>query len=70
MHVGPVNWPTVIGYRLMPGLYDRLAGPLVERVVLRGRRVPDTAGNVLEPRPQQEALRGPWTWYGRRKTRP
>lgn len=66
VHVGPVNWATVIGYRLMPGVYDRLAGPLVERVVLRGRPVPDTSGNVLEARPEQEALRGPWTWYGRR----
>lgn len=66
VHVGPANWVTVIGYRLAPALYDRLAGPLVDRVVLRGRRVPDSPGNVLAPRPDLESLRGRWTWYGRR----
>jgi NAD(P)-dependent dehydrogenase (short-subunit alcohol dehydrogenase family) len=65
VHVGPANRLTVIGFRLGPWLYDRMIGPLVQRVVLRGGPVPDSPGNVLEPRPEKESLRGGWRWYGR-----
>ena len=67
VHVGPANWLSVIGFRLMPGVYDRLAPQLVRRVVLRGPAVAPTEGNVVEPRPEREAPRGGWTWYGRRR---
>ncbi len=66
VHVGPANWLTVIGFRLMPGIYDRLAPLLVRRVVLRGPHVPDNSGNVASPVVELEAPRGGWTWYGRR----
>ena len=69
VHVGPANWLTVIGFRLMPGVYDRMAPLLVRRVVLRGRRTGPSSGNVLAPRPELEGRRGGWTWYGRRRRR-
>ncbi len=63
--VGPVNALAVLGFRLLPALYDRLAGPLVRRVVLRGpARRPDS-GNVLRPRPHAEGRSGGWTVAGR-----
>lgn len=65
VHVGPVNLLTVTGYRLLPGLYDRLVGPLVDRSALRGPLVADSAGNVHAPQPEVEGLRGGWTLAGR-----
>jgi NAD(P)-dependent dehydrogenase (short-subunit alcohol dehydrogenase family) len=63
--VGPANALAVLGFRLLPPVYDRLAGPLVRHVVLRGpARRPD-AGNVLRPRPHAERLSGGWTLGGR-----
>ncbi|WP_323792532.1 SDR family NAD(P)-dependent oxidoreductase [Nocardioides sp.] len=67
VHVGPANWLSVIGFRLMPGVYDRLAPLLVRRVVLRGPRVAATLGNVVDPQTSLEGPRGGWTWYGRRR---
>lgn len=65
VHVGPANLGAVAGFRLAPWAYDRLVGPLVDRVVLRGPTVADHAGNVLEAAPAGEALRGGWTRFGR-----
>lgn len=65
VHVGPVNRLAVIGYRLAPAIYDRLAPWLVERVVLRGPAAPTSEGNVFEATPSGEAARGGWTLTGR-----
>lgn len=64
-HVGPVNLPTVAGFRLTPALYDAIAPVLVRRVLLRGPQVAPHAGNVFTPTPDGEALRGGWTPAGR-----
>lgn len=69
VHVGPANWLSVIGFRFLPGVYDRIAPLLVRRVVLRGPVVAHTDGNVSRPRPDREAERGGWSWYGRRRHR-
>ncbi len=69
VHVGPVNLPAVAGFRLAPALYDALAPTLVSRVVLRGRAVEDDDGNVVAARPEREAERGGWTWWGSRRGR-
>lgn len=69
VHVGPANWAAVLGYRLTPWAYDRLALPLAGRVVLRGPRVADADGNVLAAVPQGEGLRGGWSLVGRRQRR-
>jgi NAD(P)-dependent dehydrogenase (short-subunit alcohol dehydrogenase family) len=65
VHAGPVNRLAVIGFRLVPGIYDRLAGPLVNHVVLRGPSAPPSPGNVHEPVPDGERLNGGWTLAGR-----
>ncbi len=65
VHVGPANRLTVAGYRLMPVVYDRIVGPLVDRSALRGPDVGDTEGNVSSPQPSVEGLRGGWTLTGR-----
>ena len=67
VHVGPANRLTVLGFRLLPGVYDRLAPVLVRRVALRGRRVEPHTGNVEEPRPELEGVRGGWSLLGRRR---
>ncbi len=67
VHVGPVNRLAVLGYRLAPAVYDRLAPLLVDRVVLRGPEVGVEEGNVLVPTPEGEGLRGGWTALGRRR---
>lgn len=63
--VGPANPLAVLGFRLMPPVYDRLAPALVRQVVLRGPRMSDHSGNVLRPRAQGESLTGGWTIGGR-----
>lgn len=69
VHVGPANRLTVAGFRLAPWAYDRMVGPLVDRVVLRGPRVADHPGNVLVPAPAGEGLHGGWTPLGRLRRR-
>lgn len=68
-HVGPANLMAVAGFRGLPGLYDRMVGPMVDRVVLRGPRAGNQAGNVFEARPEAERLRGGWTLDGRYRGR-
>ena len=67
VEVGPANTLAVLGFRTAPALYDRLAAPLVRRIVLRGPAAADDTGNVLAPRPGGEGLRGGWTLGGRRR---
>lgn len=68
-HVGPVNWPAVAGFRLLPAVYDQVASTLVDRVVLRGPRHEDDPGNVFAPQPSEEGIRGGWTPAGRLRDR-
>lgn len=50
----------VLGFRLLPGIFDTLVGPLM-RLLGQGRTEVDAnAGNVLEPHPGREAVRGRW----------
>ncbi len=65
VHVGPVNRLAVVGSRLAPWLYDRVAPVLVDRIVLRGPDAAADDGNVFAPTPDGEALRGGWTRTGR-----
>ena len=65
VHVGPVNRLAVIGYRLAPAIYDRVAPLLVRQVVLRGPAAPVFEGNVFGATPAGESLRGGWTLTGR-----
>lgn len=58
--VGPANRLTVAGFRLLPGIYDRLVTPLMKVGGLSQGHAQDTPGNVLEPKPTGEALHGRW----------
>ena len=63
--VGPANALAVLGFRALPAVYDRIVGPLVRLVVLRGpARGPDS-GNVLGARADRESETGGWTLGGR-----
>jgi NAD(P)-dependent dehydrogenase (short-subunit alcohol dehydrogenase family) len=49
LSVGPANGIIVLGYRLLPRLYDRLVGPLARIAVFARDTVPATEGNVFVP---------------------
>ncbi len=57
---GPLNSVMVAGFRLVPGVFDLLVGPMM-RVLGQGREaVEDNAGNVFDPIPSKESVRGRW----------
>ena len=57
---GPLNSVMVAGFRLVPGVFDLLVGPMM-RVLGQGRdTVGANPGNVFEPTPAKEAVRGRW----------
>lgn len=57
---GSVNGLMVTGFRLLPGVYDVLVGPLM-RLLGQGRASVDPhPGNVFDPVPEKEAVRGRW----------
>lgn len=58
--VGFGNLVMVAGFRLLPGVFDAIVTPLMARMGLDGRDAPATSGNVLEPVPEREAVRGRW----------
>jgi NAD(P)-dependent dehydrogenase (short-subunit alcohol dehydrogenase family) len=58
--VGPANPVMVLGSRLLPGVFDRAVGPLMSLLGQSRARVGPHPGNVLEPRPDGEAVRGRW----------
>lgn len=59
-NVGPANALTVLGFRFLPGVFDRIVSPLMRAVGLSPQEVDHTAGNVLQPQPIGEAVHGPW----------
>ena len=59
-NVGPANSLTVLGFRFLPGVFDRIVTPLMRAGGLSPQDVPHTAGNVLQPQPSGEAVHGPW----------
>ena len=58
--VGAANAVIVAGFRLLPGVYDAIVSPLLERAALSRVPVPAGPGNVLTPLPDQEAVHGRW----------
>jgi short-subunit dehydrogenase len=58
--VGFANAVMVAGFRLLPGVFDLLVGPLM-RLAGQGRASVDPhPGNVFEPIPEREAVHGRW----------
>lgn len=60
MPVGPTNPIIIIGYRLLPFVYDRLVAALFKLAALTRTHQPATEGNVHAPVPAKERLHGLW----------
>jgi short-subunit dehydrogenase len=60
LDVGPANLVTVLGFRVLPAVFDLLVTPLMELAGLQRTSVPASSGNVLEPTVAGEATHGPW----------
>ena len=56
--VGPANGLMRLGFGLLPGVFDLLVGPLFAFLGSRPGSAPETAGNVLEPYVDLEAVTG------------
>lgn len=60
LSVGFANPLMELGFRVLPGVYDVMVGPLM-RLLGQGRAtVPANTGNVHEPVPALEGVRGRW----------
>ena len=58
--VGLANGLTVLGFRLLPGVFDRIVTPLMRVGGLTRGQVDPTPGNVFEPQSPGEATHGQW----------
>ncbi len=57
---GVANPLIIAGFRLLPGLYDALIGPLLGAFGFSRRSVPANEGNVFAPRVAREETHGRW----------
>jgi NAD(P)-dependent dehydrogenase (short-subunit alcohol dehydrogenase family) len=60
VQAGFLNPVITAGFRLFPGVYDLLVGPLLQRVAIANDDVPPREGNVFESQPEGNATRGRW----------
>jgi NAD(P)-dependent dehydrogenase (short-subunit alcohol dehydrogenase family) len=60
VQAGVLNHVVTAGFRIVPGVYDALVGPLLQQLAVSKDEVPPTAGNVLESRPTGNATEGRW----------
>jgi NAD(P)-dependent dehydrogenase (short-subunit alcohol dehydrogenase family) len=60
VQAGLLNPLITAGFRLLPGVYDTLVGPLLQRLAIADDDVPPTEGNVFESRPASNATEGRW----------
>lgn len=67
--VGITNPAVVLGFRLLPAVFDLAVGPLMKLGGLSRRPLGDHTGTVLEPHPEGEAEHGFWGRLGRRTGR-
>lgn len=65
--VGLANPVAVLGFRVLPGVYDVLVTPLMRLGGISRDPAPASSGNVLEPQPDGNAVHGAW---GRHWLRP
>ena len=64
--VGIANPVVVLGFRLLPAVFDLAVAPLMKLAGLSRRPVPPHPGNVLTAHPEGEAEHGFWGRFGRR----
>ena len=60
VQAGLFNPLITAGFRLVPGVYDLLVGPLLTLMAVANDDVPPTEGNVFESRPAGNATEGRW----------
>jgi NAD(P)-dependent dehydrogenase (short-subunit alcohol dehydrogenase family) len=60
VQAGFLNPLITAGFRLVPGVFDVLVGPLLQRMAIADGEVPPTEGNVFESRPAGNATEGRW----------
>jgi NAD(P)-dependent dehydrogenase (short-subunit alcohol dehydrogenase family) len=60
VQAGVFNPLITAGFRLLPGVYDALVGPLLQRMAIADDDVAPTEGNVFESRPDRNATEGRW----------
>ena len=60
VQAGIFNPLITAAFRLAPGVYDYLVGPLLQRLAIADDDVPPTTGNVFASRPQGNATEGRW----------
>ncbi|CAI8760477.1 Short-subunit dehydrogenase [Methylocaldum szegediense] len=58
--VGPNIRAAIVAWRIVPGLFDRLAARVVEAKHFQDRVVPPTSGNLFEPMPESASVHGGW----------
>lgn len=59
--VGLANPLVILGFRALPGVFDRIVTPLMRIGGLEREAAPDGPGNVFDPTPGGEALHGVWS---------
>ena len=60
VQAGIFNPLITAGFRLLPGVYDYLVGPMIRRLAIANDDVPPTEGNVFSSRPEGNATEGRW----------
>src|SRR4051794_22710113 len=60
VQAGLLNGVITAGFRLLPGVYDLLVGPLMSLAATARDSIGPTVGNVFESRPEGNAVRGRW----------
>ena len=60
LSVGLANPLAVMGFRLLPGVYDVLVTPLMRAGGISRDQAEESPGNVFEPRPSGDAVHGAW----------
>ena len=60
VQAGILNPLVTAAFRLVPGVFDVLVGPLIQRLAIANDDVPPTDGNVFESRPAGNATEGRW----------
>jgi NAD(P)-dependent dehydrogenase (short-subunit alcohol dehydrogenase family) len=60
VQAGVLNPLITAGFRLLPGVYDWLVGPLFQQLALADDDAPPTEGNVFASKPAGNATEGHW----------
>jgi len=60
IQAGVLNPLITAGFRLLPGVYDALVGPMLQVLGIANDDVPPTSGNVFSSQPAGNATEGNW----------